>query len=73
MWIYRTPIGTFWIRPQAGGRWVLGIEDEALGSYHSPEAAASDVADRATGWSEWDDSRVMMGWEPSGLAEWSRA
>ena len=38
-----TQSGTVFIVPQAG-RWCVIYRDENLGSYHSPAAAADDVA-----------------------------
>lgn len=42
MWVYRTTVGTFSIRPYRGG-YGLYVADEYLGWYHSPRAAADDV------------------------------
>jgi hypothetical protein len=70
MWRYQTPVGTFWIRPR-GRVFVLGIGDEDLGSYHSPQAAADDVFTRVTGYDPWDSSDVLDGEEPTDLSEWS--
>lgn len=42
-WRYRTRRGTVSILP-VQGRWGLFYDDENLGSYHSPEAAADDAA-----------------------------
>ncbi|AHG92873.1 hypothetical protein J421_5356 (plasmid) [Gemmatirosa kalamazoonensis] len=72
IWHYRTPVGVFWIRPQpnSDGRWWLGVGDEMpLGSYHSPEAAASDMGDQVTGWSDWDLLRGAQA--PRDLSEWT--
>ncbi len=51
---YNTGIGTFEIRQVGHARYELWIEDEQLGSYESPEAAAADVAAFDTGYLEWD-------------------
>jgi hypothetical protein len=67
-WAYRTPVGMFWIKPRDDGRYVLGIGDDALGSYHSPMAAADDVASHVTGYYEWDCRGDM---HPVDLSEWS--
>lgn len=48
-YVFCSPVGTFWIEPRHDGRWTLGVNDMALGSYHSPESAADDVACQATG------------------------
>ncbi|RLB88323.1 MAG: hypothetical protein DRH10_07780 [Deltaproteobacteria bacterium] len=56
MWYYDTKIGRFSIRPDPGkpDNWLLSIDGVELGSYASPELAASDVSRQATGWDEWD-------------------
>ena len=30
MFIYKSPVGTFWIKPNDDGRFVLGIDQETL-------------------------------------------
>jgi len=69
---YRTRVGTFWIAQQPGGRgrFLLGIGDEALGSYHSPAAAADDVYCQATGCYEWDALGPVT--SPTDLSEWRK-
>lgn len=70
MWYhYRSDVGTFWIGPDGSGRFRLGIDDERLGSYHSPKAAADDVYSQSTGCSEWDS--LLATSEPSDLSEWT--
>ena len=56
MWHCKTDIGVFWIRfdPRTRSRFLLGIGEEPLGWYYSPEAAADVVFLQETGWSEWD-------------------
>jgi hypothetical protein len=56
MWFCDTEIGRFWIRfdPRTRHRFLLGIDDEPLGWYYSPEAAADDVVLQKTGWPSWD-------------------
>ncbi len=68
---YRTRVGTFCIRPQPNspGRWWLCIGDDALGSYHSPEAAADDVYTQSTGHFEWDSLPPVE--DPTDLSEWT--
>ena len=57
---FQSPVGLVWVRPQPGtDRYRLGIETEPIGSYHSPEAAADDVANRASGWRPLD--LLLMG------------
>lgn len=48
MFVFHSSVGTFWIKPHQG-RYVLGINDDAIGSYHSAVAAADDVFTHATG------------------------
>lgn len=40
---YRTERGTVFIMPR-NGRWHIVYDDQGLGSYHSPAAAADDAA-----------------------------
>lgn len=70
---FNTRFGTFWIRPQPGspGRWLLGLDEESLGSYASPELAADDVYMQATGHLEWDISESPVD-APADLGEWER-
>lgn len=42
-WRYETPQATFSILPQGNGRWQVWCDDDALGSYHRPEAALDDL------------------------------
>jgi len=68
MWIYKSRQGTFWIKRREDGRFLLGIDEEALGSYHRPEAAADDVYNCATGHYAWDAQLTVT--EPTDLSEW---
>lgn len=72
MYQYKSPVGTFWIKPQPGkpGFFLLGIDDEALGSYGSAVSAADDVACHATGFHDWDRRGGVD--FPSDLSEWER-
>ena len=70
LFLYRTRFGTFSIRPGHDGRWMLALGDEALGSYHSPAAAAEDVFMCATGHYGWDSQGTVN--EPESLVEWER-
>ena len=74
IYYYRTRFGTFWIKPQPGvrGRWLLGIDAEALGSYASPNMAAGDVFSHATGHFEWDCLAGELLDVPETVAEWNR-
>ena len=70
IYVYRSLVGTFVIRPDAGG-WRLWLGDEALGWYATAEQAAGDVAAHSTGVSAWDGRMPHFG-EPSDLSEWER-
>ena len=70
MWYYETKVGTFSIRrhPNEPGSWLLCIDVVELGSYASPELAASDVCEQSTGWDEWDMLEDVT--VPTDLDEW---
>jgi len=72
-WIFQTRFGTLCIAPSRSheGGWDLWRGDRRLGSYDRPEAAAHDVAKRATGDAELD--RNLGWWTPADLGEWQRA
>lgn len=42
-WFYKTKYGVFRIVQSQDGRWLAMSNDEALGSYHRPEAALDDL------------------------------
>jgi hypothetical protein len=42
--VFRTRRGPVIIAQQSNGRWAIVYDDENLGSYHSPAAAADDAA-----------------------------
>lgn len=42
-WRFVTQWATFAILPQGNGRWQVWCDDDALGSYHRPEAALDDL------------------------------
>jgi hypothetical protein len=65
---YKSPIGTFTIKPQADGRWGLWFQDDKLGSYQSAVAAADDVYCRATGNYDWDSRDEVD--VPTDVGEW---
>src|SRR4051812_9449425 len=54
LFTYKSPVGTFWIRPEPAGRVQLGLDRRKLKIYKSPTAAARDVAMRQTGHQAWD-------------------
>jgi len=72
MWCCETGIGTFWIRfdPRTRTRFLLGIDQEPLGWYYSPEAAADDVFLQNPGWPQWDSLSATI--RPKSLSEWTR-
>lgn len=43
-YFYKTTVGTFFIAQSADGRFHPVFENESLGSYHSANAAAEDLA-----------------------------
>jgi hypothetical protein len=67
-WIYKSNVGTFWIKPDHNNRFILGINDDALGSYLNPIQAADDVYMCATGYWEWDKQLTVNC--PTDLSEW---
>ena len=69
VWNYQTSKGKFWIKPQGNGRFLLGIDDEGLGSYITPKQAADDVYCCATGYYPWD--ALMIVDQPADLSEWN--
>jgi len=75
MYYYESQIGIFWIKPQPGcpGRWWLGFDDEALGSYASPALAAGDVYSHCTGHYEWDMLDAQLLDVPESILEWERS
>lgn len=65
---YRTRVGTFRIAQQPDGRWQALFEDEALGSYATPQQAIEDLAGGYTFWpSCGDPSQFGL---PEELAGW---
>ncbi len=71
MWLYKTFTGTFYIRKQPDKRWGLWVDDELLGSYHSPGAAADDVYTQRTGYHAWDSLSPVS--KPCDLSEWEQS
>ena len=70
MFIFKSCVGTFWIKTYQG-RYILGINDENLGSYYSATAAADDVFTHTTSYNPWDslDGSVEG---PTDIYEWNR-
>ena len=72
VWRFQTRLGTLCIRPSrmSDGSWELCLADDVIGTYPSPEAAAQDVAKKATGDRQLDQS--LGWWAPASLEEWER-
>lgn len=72
MYYYKSKIGILWIKPHPGhaGRWWLGYDDEALGSYASANSAAGDVYTHTTGLWEWDKLDGKLFDVPDDIREW---
>ncbi len=68
MWTFKTRYGTLKIMQLRNGRFGLYMNDEMLGSYHSPHAAADDVHMCSTGCWEWDQQLTVV--SPCDLSEW---
>ena len=58
------------IKPDIHYGFTLGINDEALGSYQNPQAAADDVYLCVTGYWPWDKLSSVD--QPTDLSEWDR-
>jgi hypothetical protein len=54
LFTFKSPVGTFWIRPEPADRVQLSVDSKRLKTYSSPKLAAKAVADRTTGLPEWD-------------------
>jgi len=70
LFTFESPVGTFWIHPEPGGRVQLRIDRTRLKTYTSARAAAHDVYARTTGWEPWDSSRGTVA--PPSLVKWKR-
>jgi len=69
MWHLKTRQGTFWIIPAENKKGVwLGVDDQPLGHYDSPDAAFHDVHDQQTGFYAWDVNHKIK--PPESLTEW---
>lgn len=70
-WKYSTRAGIFFIVEQPNGRFAIIHEDEGLGSYHHPSAAADDLAGGHTfsPASGVDTSELGI---PDSVSEWTR-
>jgi len=68
---YHTRVGTVSLVPESGGRYKVMFDDENLGSYHSPEAAADDVSGGHT-FSPCDGTDLGDLNIPGDLGEWEK-
>ena len=69
-WQFQTRMGTVRIVPN-DNRWVVLFGDENLGSYHSPSAAADDVAGGHTFTPSTGVDLGSLG-IPDDIGEWSK-
>jgi hypothetical protein len=68
---FPTPRGAVSIVPQPNGRWQIMYKQDGLGSYHSPEAAASDASIGST-FSTSDGTDLGSLGIPEDLSEWTK-
>ncbi|MDZ4088761.1 MAG: hypothetical protein U1E69_18375 [Tabrizicola sp.] len=68
---HTTHLGTISLIPESQGRYKVMISDENMGSYHSPQAAADDVANDHLGTTPWNVDLSTLG-IPEDLGEWNR-
>jgi hypothetical protein len=69
-YFYESPLGIFWIRPEAEmeGSYELGIGRLLLGTHRHPYDAAESVGRRQSGYSLWDNDQ--NGSPPLDLRGW---
>lgn len=72
MWCYNSPIGVIKILLRFDNRYVIEINEEIYGSYPSPQSAADDVYNHATGCYEWDSLDGSIFDVPSEIDEWAK-
>lgn len=70
MWHLQTKFGTFWIVDSDGlpETYVLGMDNDTLGVYPTPDKAVQDVQRQETGCLRWDT--VPLGRNPPDLNLW---
>lgn len=71
-YFYPTRWGKFAITLQPNGRWLVKLDDDNLGSYHSPQAALDDLL----GDHCWANSKGLDTSEvglPDNLLDWHQA
>ena len=72
MWFYDYKNIHFEIIPQKN-RYILIVNGERIGSYHSVNSAVSDIISQATGYSDWDMLDVCDADNiPESIADWNR-
>ena len=71
MYVYQSPIGTFYIR-LLDNRYALYFDNDVLGYYSSAVAAADDVYTHTTGHYEWDALDCQVNDVPTDIYEWKR-
>ena len=68
MWSFKTSTGLLRIQRLPNSRYGLYLDDELLGSYHSPDGAAEAVYTCSTGYRRWDGDGPVF--TPRELREW---
>lgn len=72
MWLYRSPIGNFYIKQLSDGRYGLVHNGTVWESSHTPEAEADNVYMQCTGCSQWDCLKISCFDIPTDLSEWEK-
>jgi hypothetical protein len=67
---YDSPLGKFWITPDAGGKVMLGLERHRLKRFSSARDAAFAVYDQKSGSKEWDSAEIPV--KPKSLEQWRK-
>ena len=70
LWVFKSRAGTFKISQLSSGRTGLWVDNELLGSYHSPHSAAQEVFECTTGHEPWDENIEVD--FPSELDDWRK-
>lgn len=72
MWYIHTKQGTFWIiEPDMGqSTYTLGIGEDFIAEYPSPEQAVESVQHQETGYEAWDCAEKVK--IPGTLASWKQ-
>ncbi|MFQ5432358.1 MAG: hypothetical protein ACE5EN_07635 [Nitrospinota bacterium] len=72
-WYFKSKVGTFIIKPHGNNSYGLWINDDLLGNYPSPVAAADDVYVQVTGCYEWDSLKDGDSSAPTDIYEWEQS